>query len=136
MHGADIDRAADRLGHGEIEAADQAAHGFADDQAERIGAEHGDDRRGVEAADDQRFQHEAERADDEGRGDHAGPDRQALGVGEIGDVGPEQDELALREIEDAHHAGDDPEPQHDQDDDRAKAQDLERRDERVSHVDR
>ena len=34
---------------------------------------------------------------------------QAGGVGQVGHVGTEQDEFALREVEDAHHAGDDPE---------------------------
>ena len=52
-------------------------------------------------------------------------DRQAGTVDEIGDVGAKQDEFALGEVEDAHHAGDDAKPQDDQDDDRTETQYLE-----------
>ena len=136
VHAAEIDRSADRLRHRQIEPADQPAHALADDQPKRIGPEHGHDGRGVEAPDDERFEHETERADQKRRGDHPGPDREPVAVGQIGDVGAEQNELALREVEDSHHAGDDSEPQHDQNDDRAETQDLESCDESVSHVSR
>ena len=82
---------------------------------------------------DQPFEHQSERPDHERRRDHAGPDRQAGGVGQVGDVGTEQDEFALREVEDAHHAGDDPEPQHHQHDDGPEAQDFEQGGEQVFH---
>src|SRR5947209_280709 len=115
MDGADVDRSADRLRHRDIEAADQAANAFSDDQPESIGPEHRDDWRRVEAANNERFEGKAERAHQDRRCYHSRPDWQAMAIGEICDVAAEQDELALREIEDPHHAGDDPEAQHDQD---------------------
>ena len=65
-------------------------------------------------------------ADGEGRRDHAGPDRQAAAVQQVHRVGPEQDELAMGEVEDAHHAGDDAEPEHDQHEDRAVCENVEK----------
>jgi hypothetical protein len=133
MQSADADGAADRLGHRDVEPADQPAHGLADDQAKRIGAEHGDDGRGVEPPHHATLDHEPKRADRKRRRHHADGDRQARAVDEIGDVGAEQDEFTLREIEDAHHAGDDAKSQHDEDDDRAEAQNLEQCNEQRIH---
>ena len=131
---ADIDRTAERLRDRQIQSADQAADDLADDEPERVGAEHRDDRCGIKSPDDGPLQDKSQRADDKGRRQHSKPDRQARAVDDIGDVGAKQDELALREVEDAHHAGDDPEPQHDQDDDRAETQDLEQCDEQIIHA--
>ena len=56
--------------------ADQAADDLADDEPERIGAEHRDDRRGVESPDDGPLQDKSQRADRKWRRQHPEPDRQ------------------------------------------------------------
>ena len=67
MHGADIDRAAERLRDRQIQPADQTADDLADDEPERVGAEHRDDRRGIKSPDDGALQDKPQRADDKGR---------------------------------------------------------------------
>ena len=136
MNAAEIDRSPDRFRHRQIEPADQPAHALANDQAERVGPEDGHDGSGVKAPDDERFEYETERADQKRRGYHPGPDREPVAVGQIGDIGAKKNEFALGEVEDPHHAGDDAESQHDQNDDRAETQNLESCDKSVSHVPR
>ena len=119
------EHAGDRLGDRLVVAAEQAAHDLADDQADGIGAEHGDDGRGVETADHQPFQHQADQRQHHGRRHDAGPGGQPAALEQIDGVGAEQDELAVGEIEDAHHAGDDSQPEHDQHHHRDEGQHVE-----------
>ena len=133
MHGPDTDRTAERLRDRQVQPADQTAHDLANDEPQSVSAEHRHDRCCVKSPDDGPLQKKSECADDKGRSQHSEPDRQTRTVDDIGDIGAKQDELALGEVEDAHHAGDDPEPQHDQDDDRAETQDLEQCDEQIIH---
>jgi hypothetical protein len=88
----------------------------------------------VESSDDQALENEAAGGDADRRGQHPRPHWQSEMVDEIGDVGAEQHELAMGEVEDAHHAGDDAEAQHDEDDDGPEAQDFENGVERAFHA--
>ncbi len=106
--------------------AQQAAHDLPDDQTDGVGTQHGDDRRSIEAADDQTFQHHADQRQHQGRRQDAGPAGQAAAFEKVDGVGAQQHELAVGEIEDAHHAGDDPEAQHDQHHHRNEGEQVER----------
>src|SRR5262249_27335408 len=66
--------------------------------------------------------------------EHAEPNWQPETVNEIRGVGTEQHELAMGEVEDAHHAGDDAESEHDEDDDGPEAQDFESGVQRAFHA--
>src|SRR5882672_4406121 len=133
MHGTDVERSGDRLGNRPIETADQGSHDLSDDESKRVSAEHGDDWRSIETPHDQTFEHEAECAHDKRRRHHSEPYRQARGMHDVSDVGAKQDELTLGEVEDAHHAGDDAEPEDDQHHDRTETQYLEKCDDQISH---
>src|ERR1700675_4462302 len=133
MHCPHVERSGDRLGHRSAEPPDQRSDHLSNDQSKRVSAEHGDDRRRIKSPHDQTFEHETERAHHERGRYHSEPDRQAQAVGEVGDIGTQQNELALREVEDTHHAGDDAEPKDDQNHDRAETQYLETRDDQISH---
>src|SRR5450631_3576029 len=134
MHRPHVERSGDRLRHRPVEPPDQRSHDLSNDQSKCISAEHGDDRRRIKSPHDQTFEHETERAHDERGRYHSEPDRQAEAVGKVGDIGAQQNELALREVEDTHHAGDDAEPKDDQNHDRAETQYLENRDDQISHA--
>ena len=54
-------------------------------------------------------------------------------VAEIDGVGAEQHEFAMGEVEDAHHAGDDAEAEHDQHHHRGEGGDVEREFDREIH---
>src|SRR5262249_32011281 len=95
---------------------------------------HGDDGVGIEAPDNQTLENEANRRHHEWCREHAEPNRQAGAVNEIRGVGAEQNELAMGEVEDAHHAGDDAESQHYEDNDGPAAQDSEGGVQRAFHA--
>src|SRR5262249_33342583 len=57
--------------------------------------------------------------------EHAEPNWQPVTVNKICDIGAEQHELAMGEIEDAHHARDNAEPQDHEDDDGPESQNFE-----------
>src|SRR6267154_5519229 len=133
MHRPHVERSGNRLRHRPVEPPDQRSDHLSNDQSKCVSAEHGDDRRRIKSPDDQTFEHETERAHDERGRYHSEPDRQAEAVGEVSDIGAKQNELALREVEDTHHAGDDAEPKDDQNHDRAETQYLENCDDQISH---
>ena len=54
-------------------------------------------------------------------------------MAQIHRVAPEQNELAVGEIENAHHAGDDAESEHDQHEDRAVGKHVEEKSDNAAH---
>ncbi len=94
--------------------AEQPTNDLPDYQSDGISPKHCDDRRGIEAPDYEALHDQSEQPDDDRRREYAEPQAQPGRSGKINGVGAEQDKFAVREIEDAHHAGDDAEAQHDQ----------------------
>ena len=113
--------------------AQQSAHNLANDQPDRIGAEHGDDRHGVKPFDDRAFEQKPDQTHDDRCCQDPGPSAKPVLAAEIDCVGAEQDQFAMREIEDAHHARDHAEPKHDQHHDGGESEDIERKFNREIH---
>ena len=79
------------------------------------------------------FEHQADQRQHDRRCHDAGPGGKPAALEQIDRVGAEQDELAVGEIEDAHHAGDDSQPEHDQHHHRDEGQHVERKFNREIH---
>ena len=84
-------------------------------QAQAPGREHRVDHAAVEPADDRALDDDADGADDDRRNDqHRDPDAEAQTIGLDGGITAKHQKLAMREVDDLHHAEDDRQPHADQ----------------------
>ncbi len=122
---AQAERADEGIGHRVVEATDEPPHALADDEADGIGTEHGDNRLSVEEPDHATLEREADERHHERRGHHAGPHGITVAVREVDGIRTQQQELSVGEIEDPHHARDHAEAGDHQHHDGAEAREVE-----------